>query len=399
MNQMKVVMIGGYPLHEDYYNSFTEYANITRGGVPMHIDRLTYYVSQMNDVELHIITFGNKNEQFKKDGFNIHVLKRTFFTHLSIIIEMMLLKRKIMEINPDIVHVQGTSFPYSLSASLVQNKYPVVLTVHGVIAEEYKFQKGIQYLFGKFIAGPIEKYAISKIANIIACSPAMKSLVSDRSNSKIYIVSNGVDFDDIQNIQPHRSIEHPSILFVGLLRKVKGVDLLLKAVPIILKSVPNIHVYIVGSGEQETELKRLAKNLSIEKQVIFLGFISVEDKYSYYKSTDICAFPSIYEPFGIALLEAMACSKPIVASNVGGIPFVVENGKTGLLFECWNVEELAEKVIILLKDKELREQMGKAGRERAKGFTWDKIAEQTVELYKKIIEIKRWGSLDNENSK
>ena len=79
------------------------------------------------------------------------------------------------------------------------------------------------------------------------------------------------------------------------------------------------------------------------------------------------------------------CKVSVVASNVGGIPFVVKDGKTGLLFECGNVEELAEKVITLLKDKELREKMGKAGRERAKEFTWENIAERTVEVYKEIL--------------
>jgi glycosyltransferase involved in cell wall biosynthesis len=96
-------------------------------------------------------------------------------------------------------------------------------------------------------------------------------------------------------------------------------------------------------------------------------------------------FPSIYEPFGIVLLEAMACGKPVVASNVGGIPFVVEEGKTGLLFESGNVEDLADKIMTILENEELGEKMGEAGRERAKEFTWDKIAERTVEVYKEIL--------------
>ena len=95
------------------------------------------------------------------------------------------------------------------------------------------------------------------------------------------------------------------------------------------------------------------------------------------------AFPG--EVLHLSVLEAMAYGKPVVASNVGGIPYVVENGTTGLLFECGNVKELAEKIIVLLRDEELRKKMGEAGRERAKEFTWDKIAEQTVDLYKEIL--------------
>lgn len=81
----------------------------------------------------------------------------------------------------------------------------------------------------------------------------------------------------------------------------------------------------------------------------------------------------------------MACGKPVAASNVGGIPFVVEDGKTGLLFESGDVEDLSDKIVTILKDEKLREKMGEARRERAKEFAWDKIAERTVEVYKEIL--------------
>lgn len=150
-----------------------------------------------------------------------------------------------------------------------------------------------------------------------------------------------------------------------------------------------MHVYIAGksvSEEEDKNLKKLAEELNIEKKVSFLGFISGAEKYAYYESADIYVHPSRYEPFGVVLLEAMACGKPIVASKVGGIPFVVEDEETGLLFKSENVEELAEKVILLLRNKELRVKMGKAGRERAKLFTWERSAEMTVEVYKEVIE-------------
>jgi glycosyltransferase involved in cell wall biosynthesis len=127
--------------------------------------------------------------------------------------------------------------------------------------------------------------------------------------------------------------------------------------------------------------------LNIENYVDFLGFLSGEKKYTYYKSADIYVQPSRYETFGIAILEAMACGKTVVASNVGGIPFLVIDGETGLLFENGNVRDLAEKILNLLNDKELREKMGKAGKKRAEEFTWDKIAKQTVEVYKEILKI------------
>lgn len=371
IRKIKVVMLGPY-LYE-------------MGGVTTHIRKLAKYLSRRDDIELHIITISNENKQIKDDNFNVHVIKKSFIYPFSIPSVTWRLRRKILEIAPDIIHAQGTIVSYSTAAALVRNKYPTLLTVHGIVSKEIKYSKGVAFFYRRLFTLPNERYVLSKVPDIVVCSPQMKELIRNLTNSKIHVLPNGIDFEDILNIGPYETVEYPSILYLGNLSKIKGIDVLLKAVPIIRKKIPNLHIYIAGSGTEEEELKKLVKELNIEENVKFLGFISDDEKYSYYKSADVCVFPSIYEPFGIVLLEAMACGKPVVASNVGGIPFVVVDGKTGLVFESGNVNDLAEKVVILLKNKKLREKMGDAGKERAKEFTWDKIAEQTVDLYKEIL--------------
>ena len=355
-------------------------------GLTMHINKLTNHLSQREDIELHVVTFGNENKQLRKGDLTIHIFKTIAkLPEALLIFQIWSLKRKIMGIHPDIIHAQGSFAPYSTAAALMRNKYPTLLTVHGIVARELKFYTGFNFVFSFLIQILNERFVLSKIPNIIACSPQMKHLIGNMTKSKIYVIPNGIDFEDIQKIRLPKSNEKYSILFVGGLKKVKGIDILIRAIPIIKKSHPGIYLFIGGSGRWEKNFKKLVKKLNLEENVNFLGFIPENEKYSYYKSADICVFPSRYEPFGIVCLEAMACGKPVVASNVGGIPFVVEDGKTGLLFESGNIEDLAEKVIMLLKNKELREKMGEAGRERAKEFTWDKIAEQTVGVYKEII--------------
>lgn len=377
MRKIKVVMLGPY-LYE-------------MTGVTTHTRKLTNYLSRRDDVELHLVTVGTKNEKFEKGNLKIHEIKKSFPRPFSIPSLVWPMRCRTNEINPDIVHSLVSFVPYSTVAALVRNRYPTLLTAHGSesIQARFNMKRGIAFIRNKVITLQNERYVLSKVPNIIVCSPQMKELVRNMTHSKIHVIPNGIDFEDILNIQPHKSIEHPSILYVGGLTKIKGIDILLNAVPLIIKKIPNLHIYIAGSGPEGGNLKGLVKELNIEENVKFLGFISEEEKFSYYKSVDVCAFPSKYEPFGIVLLEAMACGKPVVASNVGGIPFVVEDGKTGLLFESGNVEELAEKIIMLLRDEELREKMGEAGRERAKEFTWDKIAEQTVDLYKEILSKQR----------
>jgi len=370
-NKIRVLMLGSYPL------------NMPHGGVETHFLQLARHIALSNDVESHIVTLGDNNKQFEKSNIQYHIIKKSSF-RLFRILDMIKLRKEILKINPDLVHAQATSIIYSPVAVLIRGGYPMLLTVHGLMKESVRFERGLHRFMSKLIRIPIEKYTISKIKNIIVCSPAMESLVSNMTNSKIYVIPNGINLEDADDIQL-LELNHPSILFMGVLWNVKGVDLLLNAIPFIKKSMPNIYIYIIGTGPEEENLKDIVKKLDTRENVEFLGYISEDKKYSYIKSVDGCVFPSILEPFGIVLLEAMVCGKPVVASDVGGIPYVVEKGKTGLLFECGNVEDLAEKVIFLLEDKELREKMGEAGRKRAEEFTWDKIAEQTVEEYKEIL--------------
>jgi glycosyltransferase involved in cell wall biosynthesis len=392
---MKIAMICSYALSKKK----------VIGGIETHTDGLSRHLSKHDGIELYVITFGDGNKQFKKANLNIYVISKALYP-FSIPAGALRLRKIIQKINPAIIHVQGTHFPYSVIAAFFQRKYLTVLTVHGIMAKEIEFRRRISILKNSVFL-LFERYAVLKVQNIIAVSLHVKNVISDMTRSEIHVIPNGIDFEAIQNIQPRKSLVHvipngidfeaiqniqprkslvhPCILFIGELVKVKGVDLLIHAIPIIKKSFPNVRVLIGGAGPQAKELKNNVKELNVEETVEFLGFVSGDEKYSYYKSADLCVFPSLYETFGIVCLEAMASGKPVVASNVGGIPFVVEEGKTGLLFESGNIEDLAKKVITLLQDKELREKMGEAGRERAKEFTWNKIAEQTVEVYKGII--------------
>lgn len=371
---MRVVILGKWPGGEPL------------GGVAVHTVNLVRCLGKLNGLDLYVVSFGDESKVLTEGRAKIILIQAKKIHYVFPILALIRLALEIRKIRPDIIHVQGSNIsPYLLyTLFLATRKCRKIITVHGIMRIEAAFKKGMKANITMVISKPLEKYAVSKIPDIIACSPAMKSVLTNLTNSEIHVIPNGVDFENIQNIQPYKSIKHPSILFVGLLRKVKGVELLLKAIPIILKSLPEVHVYIAGSGEQEIELKRLVKELSIEEQVKFLGFISKEEKFAYYKSADICVVPSIYEAFGIVLLESMACGKPTVASNVGGIPFIVEDGKTGLLFECGDVRDLAEKIITLLQNKELREKMGEAGKDRAREFTWTVAARKTYDLYTKL---------------
>lgn len=380
MRKIKVAIVCGLPLNGIIYT-----------GSKIYEDKLTYHLSHRRNVELHIITVGKENREFKKDKLIIHTIKKRKFISIPYFHPLLLwrVKHKIMEIEPDIVHAISTGFLYSTVAAFLRDRYPTVLTAYGIAAKERKYykeeyRKFYQSIFSLFTIIN-ERYVLSKIPNIIVDSSSIKDLVSKWTKSKIYVVPAGIEYDEIEEMPLHTLLnERPDIFFVNNLQKVKGVDILIKSIPIVKKSIPNISIYIAGTGPQESELKNLVKKLNLEDRVKFLGFISDEEKYQYYKTCKLVVVPSRWDCQPAALFDAAASGKSVIASDMSN-PGIVEDGKTGLIFKSENVEDLADKIITLLKNGKLREEMGRAAKEKVKQYDWSKVAKRYVEIYKEVI--------------
>lgn len=369
---MRVVMVSDYTVENPF------------GGLQTHVYHLAHHLSRSNDVELHLVTFSDRNKDLKIDNINFHFIKKSRIPRIFTIPQDALsIRKKIIEINPDIVHIHGTHYPYSLIAGMVPDKYPNLLTVHGIMEIEYKFNRGLNF-FGALLSFFLEKYAFSKIKNIIVCSPPMKEILEDKTEAMISVIPNGIEYNEIENIMPLEPVNYPSILFVGLFEKIKGPDILIQSIPLVKKKYSNVKLYMAGKGSQEMVLKELTKELNIEDNVKFLGYISGKKKYSYYASADICVVPSRYESFGIVILEAMACGTPVIASNVGNIPYLINDDEVGLKANSDDVNDFSEKILYLLENKDLRNKMRVNSRKNVKRYKWDKIASETIALYKKL---------------
>ncbi|OGI06663.1 MAG: hypothetical protein A3I68_06325 [Candidatus Melainabacteria bacterium RIFCSPLOWO2_02_FULL_35_15] len=144
----------------------------------------------------------------------------------------------------------------------------------------------------------------------------------------------------------------------------KNIDLVIKALPEVLKNIPDAYYVIVGEGTDRFRLELLAKNLGVRDNVIFAGFIPDDLLSLYYESCDIFILPSTGEGFGIVFLEAMYFSKPCIGANAGGIPEVIKDKETGILCSPNDSTSLSDSIIKLLKDNDLRNKMGKKGKER-----------------------------------
>lgn len=274
-------------------------------------------------------------------------------------------------------------------------KVPLVINYRGDWVDDYGsfFRKTCISFFNRYLVDRLLLQAdviISPTERYI-----MESKFLGKYRDKIVVIPNGINLEDfdidipkyecrnILNLQLNEYI----LLFVGTLGPHKGPDILLKSFSLLAATFSNISLVFVGDGVMKDDLKKLARNLNIESKVKFVGYQSdIHKKIMYYKSSDIFILPTVgeHEVFGNVNLEAMACGIPIVASSIGGIPDLVENGVNGLLVPPRNVDELSKAILYLLKNEDIRIKMGKNGKEKAKFYSWELIAEKTKKVYEQL---------------
>lgn len=171
------------------------------------------------------------------------------------------------------------------------------------------------------------------------------------------------------------------ILFVGRKEKLKGIDFLIGAMKIIWEKMENVTLILAG-GATAYSRSILAKKISMLKRVVSIDDFDEREKVSLYRSSDIVCVPSIVESFGIVYLEAWMCEKPVVACRIGAVCSLIKEGEDGLLVKYGNVEELANVLLELLKNRNLRIKLGRRGKEKVmKNYTWDIITEKIRNAY------------------
>lgn len=255
-----------------------------------------------------------------------------------------------------------------------------------------------------------ERKVIKAADRIIAATQAEVSqlhFLYHANSRKLVVIPPGVDtshFYPIPVDEARLAIDapcsHKMLLFVGRIEPLKGVETLIRAVALmqkmgVLKQNPVCLAIIGGDpetgdqpGRQQTEmnrLKSLCQEVGVGDMVIFLGKRSQDFLPYYYSAAEVVVVPSHYESFGMVALEAMACGTPVVASQVGGLAFLVQDGVTGYHVPDDDPETLAKYLSILITDTELRRVLGKQAAEYAKAYAWENIAERVVKVYKKLL--------------
>lgn len=297
------------------------------------------------------------------------------------------LSNLVKKVEPDIIHYN--LFP-SKREFLIPwiakiRSIPQVYTYHG------RYWKEVDQLYSPLLTIYFKKefqFYRNFYDKIVVNSKDMMrhALKEGFDSSKIIIIPNGFDIEKFKKAKPCDLKGEPAILFVGRLEQIKGVDLLIEGHKKVLRELPRATLHVVGDGSLDMQLKNLVESLNINDKVIFHGFVPENVKLSYYKSADICVFPSTYEPFGIVILEAMAARKPIIASLVGGIPELVKHERNALLINP-DSEEIAEAVQRLYNDPSLMREMAGNNAGDVQRYDWKEISKRYIEVYHQILEV------------
>lgn len=392
-----------------------EYPPNVYGGAGVHVEYLARELSQLMNVEVRC--FGDQQQQteqlqvlgFKADSLSQPNTKpelAPIFATLNTCIQM-----NGGTMNADIVHCHTWYAQFAGILSKLCYGTPLVVTTHSL--EPLRPWKREQLGRGYDASSWIEKTAIEMADAVIAVSQETKQDVLKYFNvdeKKISVIYNGIDLDEYNVTNDTSALDKfgidktkPFVLFVGRITRQKGIIHLVNAI----KYINSETQVVLCAGAPDTEDIGREMKLSVEavqqnrSNVIWIPeMVSKKEVIQLYSHAAVFCCPSIYEPFGIINIEAMACKTAVVASSVGGIKEVVVDGETGILvpleqekaapFEASNPDkfsrDLAEGINKLMSDENLRTSMGANGRARVeKYFDWKAIAKQTESLYKTIL--------------
>jgi len=268
---------------------------------------------------------------------------------------------------------------------------PLVVTIH---ATEYGRHQGWVDKHPQSYIHGVERWMANRAERVVTCSAYMREHVADiygLEESRIAVIPNGIDpseltpVDDLEALRARFARpDERLVLLVGRLVYEKGFQLALEALPGLIERVGNVRFIVAGSGTAEEELREQAGELGLHEHGAFLGWIGDDVLHSLYRIADLTVVPSIYEPFGLVALEAMASGCPCLVADTGGLREVVPHEDVGLRFRSRDPGSLAVMAERLLTDHELCDRLVAEASEHVLTFDWADVARQVAAVYREV---------------
>ncbi|MBA3327318.1 MAG: glycosyltransferase family 4 protein [Solirubrobacterales bacterium] len=382
-----------------------EYPPIVEGGLARHVRKLSEELVRQG-VEVHVLTRGGREmptvqmragvvvhrvaeEQTPRDldafvawveGMNAHMLAAG--------------RQLGKRLGFDVVHGHDWLVAGAAAGLAERLRCPYLTTIH---ATEYGRHQGWVGKHPQSYIHGIETWMAGRADRVITCSHYMRGHVADVfdiAERRVSVIPNGIDPEDLQPVgdldELRARFARPDerlVLLVGRLVYEKGFQLALDAMggrDGVLRRAGRVRFLVAGSGTHEAELRRHARRLGLMEHGTFLGWIGDDVLHSLYRIADLCVVPSIYEPFGLVALEAMASGCPCIVADTGGLREVVPNEDVGLRFRSRDPRSLAEMMERVLTDDELRDRLVAEASDHVLRFDWADVARQTAQVYDEL---------------
>lgn len=321
---------------------------------------------------IELFTYGFSEDFTKKDTFGFG--KSRYLKVLPV------LKKMIKKYNPNIVHAHYASGYGTLGA--LSGFHPYVLSVWG--SDIYEFPK--KSIFHRQLI----RFNLRRADKVLSTSYIMAKEIRLYNDKEVIVVPFGIDLNLFKPLKVTSLFEEGDIVVgtVKTLDSTYGINYLIKSFRILVHKYPEIplKLLIVGKGPLMVELKSLVVNLKIEDRTCFTGEIAYQDIPRYHNMLTVAVYPSLSESFGVAVVESSACAKPVVVSDAGGLPEVVEDGVTGIVVPSKKTNKIAQAIEKLILDSKLRDNFGEAGRKRVeKLYNWNNNVMQMVKIYEGLL--------------
>jgi glycogen(starch) synthase len=377
-----------------------EYPPIVEGGLARHARKLSEQLVR-DGVEVHVLTRGDQARPVREErhGVIVHrVPEPTYPAGLTefvawvgqLNVDLLEAGRALTgELDFDVVH--GHDWLVAAASKRLADAIgrPFVATVH---ATEFGRHQGWVHVAPQSDIHRAERWMVHLADQVIVCSHYMRGHVADIfgvDESRIAVIPNGIDPGDLvpapdlgalraRFAAPHERL----VLLVGRLVYEKGFQVALDALPGVIENVGDLRFLVAGSGTADQELRAQATRLGLDAHGEFLGWIGDDALHSLYRIADLTVVPSLYEPFGLVALEAMASDCPCIVADTGGLREVVPPGeRVGLRFNGGDAEHLGVMIERVLTDVELRDRLVVQAREHVLKFDWVDVARQTRAIY------------------
>ena len=379
-----------------------EYPPIVEGGLARHVRKLSEALVRQG-ADVHVLTRGGRDmpSEEERAGVIVHRVAEPdtprdldrFVAWVEAMNAHMLAAGRTLGRRHDFDVVHGHDWLVAGAAAGLAERLrrPYVTTIH---ATEYGRHQGWVDKHPQSYIHGIETWMAGRADRVITCSHYMRGHVADVydiAERRVTVIPNGIDPEDLQPVPDLDELrgrfaepDERLVLLVGRLVYEKGFQLALDALPSVIRRAGKVRFLVAGAGTHESELKQQARRLGLMRHGTFMGWIGDDVLHSLYRIADLCVVPSLYEPFGLVALEAMASGCPCIVADTGGLREVVPNEDVGLRFRSRDPRSLAEMMERVLTDDELRDRLVTEASEHVLRFDWADVARQTAELYAEV---------------